>query len=174
MGSGAFWRENWRTVFGLSFLLGLAAGVGIGLAAAYSEHTLDNAVGVITTESLLGVGLLATVLAALAILATFFDQHYRVALRELSGGFLTAILPFRIVAFAGAVSAALGIASIAFWSLMSHDLKSIAYGVVTGATVYAVFGTWDLVRDTTFHGLKRNELLELDNVQEMLTRERSL
>jgi hypothetical protein len=109
-----FWRENWRAVFGLSFVLGLAAGVGIGLAAAYSAHTLDDAVGVITTETLLGVGLLATVLAALAILATFFDQHYRVALRELSGGFLTAILPFRIVAFAGAVSAALGIASIAF------------------------------------------------------------
>jgi hypothetical protein len=54
---------------------------------------------------------------------------------------------------------------------MSHNLKSVAYGVVTGATVYTVFGTWDLVRDTTFHGLKRNELLELDNVQEMLTRE---
>ena len=114
MSTAAFWRENWRAVFGLSFVLGAAAGVGIGLAAAYSEHTLDDAVGVITTETLLGVGLLATVLAALAILATFFDQHYRVALRELSGGFLTAILPFRIVAFAGAVSAALGIASIAF------------------------------------------------------------
>jgi hypothetical protein len=167
-----FWRENWRVVFGLGFVLGVAAGVGAGLAAAYSAHTLDQAIGVLTTEALLGVGLLATVLAALAILATFFDQHYRVALRELSGGFLSAVLPFRVVAVAGALAAAVGIASIALWSVMGDTLRSIAYGLVTGATVYAVIGTWDLVRDTTFHGLKRNELLELDSVQEMLSRER--
>lgn len=169
---GAFWRENWRVVFGLGFVLGVAAGVGAGLAAAYSEHTLDEAIGVLTTEALLGVGLLATVLAALAILATFFDQHYRVALRELSGGFLSAVLPFRVVAVAGALAAAVGIASISLWSVMGDTLRSVAYGLVTGATVYAVIGTWDLVRDTTFHGLKRNELLELDSAQEMLTRER--
>ena len=155
-------------------MLGVAAGVGAGLAAAYSKHTLDDAIGVLTTEALLGVGLLATVLAALAILATFFDQHYRAALRELRGGFLAAVLPFRLVALSGAVSAAVGITSIALWSTLSSNIRAVAYGLVTGATVYAVFGTWDLVRDTTFHGLKRNELLELDNVQEMLSPERSI
>ena len=54
---------------------------------------------------------------------------------------------------------------------MATDMDKRKRSYASNATVYAVFGTWDLVRDTTFHGLKRNELLELDNVQEMLTRE---
>jgi hypothetical protein len=154
-----FWWEHWRVVFGFAFWAGCVVGAGAGLAAGLSAHGLDDAIAVLTTETLLGVGLLATVLAALAILATFFDEHYRAALRELSGGFLEAVLPFRAVAFWGAVAATLGVASIAFWAPLGHGLRSVVYGVVTGATVCAVIGTWDLVRDTTFHGLKRDELL---------------
>jgi hypothetical protein len=45
--------------------------------------------------------------------------------------------------------------------VLSHGLRSAAFGLVAGATVCAIFGTWDLVRDTTFHGVKRDELLEL-------------
>jgi hypothetical protein len=166
-----FWWAERRVVFGAAFFVGIAIGIAAGFAAADSKHVLDDAIAVLTTETLLGVGLLATVLAALAILATFFDEHYRAALRELSGGFLTAVLPFRAVAFWGAISATFGTASIVFWGLLGHDVRSVAYGLVTGATVCAVLGTWELVRDTTFHGLKRDELLGEDRVGGMYTRE---
>jgi hypothetical protein len=102
---------------------------------------------------LLGVALLATVLATLAFLATFFDRTYRAALRELSGSFLRAVLPFRIVAFSGATAAAVGLAAITLWGVLSHGLRSAAFGVVAGATVCAIFGTWDRPR----HDLPRRE-----------------
>lgn len=156
----AFVWTHRRELFGLSFWLGAGAGVATGVVAARSAHVRDGALGALTTETLVGVGLLATVLAALAILATFFDHTYRAALRELSGGFLRAVLPFRVVAFCGAVSAAFGVASMTFWNVLSHGVKAGAFGLVTGATVCAIFGTWELVRDTTFHGVKRDELLD--------------
>jgi hypothetical protein len=156
----AFLWEHRREVLGPAFWLGAALGTGVGFGAAYSKHTLDNAIAVLTTEVLLGVALLATVLAALAILATLFDEHYREALRELRGDFLSAVLPFRVVAFSGAVAASAGLVSITLWGVFSHTLKSIGFGLVAGATVCAVIGTWELVRDQTFHGLKRDQLLE--------------
>jgi hypothetical protein len=161
---GPYLWEHRRELFGTGFWLGVGLGAGTGFDAAESKHMLDNGIGVLTTETLLGVGLLATVLAALAFLATFFDQHYREALQELSGGFLRAVVPFRVVAFAGAVSAGVGVASMAFWSILSHTLKSAALGLVTGATVCAIVGTWDLVRDQTVHGLKREEMLGRERV----------
>lgn len=157
--SAFLWKHR-REVFGPAFWLGAALGIGVGLGAAYSKHMLDNAIAVLSTEVLLGVALLATVLAALAILATFFDEHYREALRELRGDFLTAVLPFRVVAFSGTIAASAGLVSITLWGVLSHTLKSIGFGLVAGATVYAVIGTWELVRDQTFHGLKRDQLLE--------------
>jgi hypothetical protein len=157
--SAFIWRHR-RELLGPAFWLGAALGTGVGLGAAYSKHMLDNAIAVLTTETLLGVALLATVLAALAILATFFDEHYREALRELRGDFLTAVLPFRIVAFSGTLAASAGLVSITLWGVFSHTLKSIGFGLVAGATVCAVIGTWELVRDQTFHGLKRDQLLE--------------
>src|SRR5438105_4218433 len=158
---GFVWTHR-RELFGMSFWLGAGVGIATGIVASRSQHVLDTALGTLTTETLLGVGLLATVLAALAILATFFDHTYRAALRELSGGFLRAVLPFRIVAFSGAVSAAFGVAAMTFWSVLSHGVKAGVFGLVTGATVCAIFGTWELVRETTFHGVKRDELLEID------------
>jgi hypothetical protein len=152
--------EHRRELFGSGFWLGVGLGIGVGVAAADGKHTLDDAIAVLTTEVLLGVALLATVLAALAILSTFFDRTYRAALRELSGSFLRAVLPFRVVAFSGAIAAAAGLVAITLWGVLSHELKSAAFGLVTGATVSAIVGTWHLVRDTTFHGVKRDELLD--------------
>jgi len=155
-----FALEHRRELFGSGFWLGVAFGVGVGVAAFEGKHTLENAIAVLTTEVLIGVALLATVLAALAILSTFFDRTYRAALRELSGSFLRAVLPFRVVAFSSAIAAAAGIAAITLWGVLGHGLRSAAFGLVAGATVSAIVGTWNLVRDTTFHGVKRDELLD--------------
>jgi hypothetical protein len=121
---------------------------------------------VLTTEVLLGGGLLAVVLAALAILVTFFDEKYREALRR--AGFSNAVFPFKVVAFAGASAASLGLLSIGLWGVLPHTVKAGAFGLVTGATVWAVVGTWQLVSDTTFHGVKRAELLELARVEQLM------
>jgi hypothetical protein len=147
-----------REVFGGGFFVSIGLGAAIGYAAAATKHGLDNALSVLTTEVLMGVGLLATILAALAFLATFFDQHFHDALREGEGGFLGAAVPFRIVAFSGAIAAAAGLASITLWDVFSHTFQASALGLVTAAAISAVIGTWNLVRDTTLQGLKREEL----------------
>ena len=64
-------------------------------------------------------------LAALAFLATF-DQHSHEALRERNGGFLGAAVPFRIVAFSGAIASIAGLAAITLWDVFSHTAKASA------------------------------------------------
>jgi hypothetical protein len=156
-----------KTILGADFWLGCIAGTAVTLAAVYSQHVLDEAVVVLSTQILVGGGLLAVVLAALAILTAFFDEKYREALRAGTGGFAGVVFPFKVVAFAGASSAATGIATITLWGLLPHTLKAVAFGVVSGATVWAIVGTWQLVSDTTFHGVKRAELLELERIEEL-------
>jgi hypothetical protein len=140
------------------------------VAAAVGKHVLDSASTVLTTEVLLGGGLLAVVLAALAILTTFFDEAYRAALRKAPGGFAYAVRPFKVVAWAGAASATIGIVVLILWTTFGKTGQAVALGVVSGFTVWAVAGTWQLVSATTFHGAKRAELLELERVKEFFER----
>jgi hypothetical protein len=164
--SGGFARGA-KSLLDLDLYLGCIAGIGIGLAAALSKHVLAEAIIVLTTQVLLGGGLLAVVLAALAILTTFFDEKYREALGNASGGFARVVFPFKVVAFAGALASGSGILTIAFWGLLPHTLRAVLFGLVGGSTVWAVIGTWQLVMDITFHGVKRAELLELDRIESL-------
>jgi hypothetical protein len=161
-----------KEIAGLDLASGCVAGIGSGFAAAYGAHTLDNATTVLTTEVLLGGGLLAVVLAALTLLATFLDGEYRAALGQARGGFRGAMLPFKVVAFAGAFAAITGVLAIALWGTLPRLLQDAAFGLVSGATVWAVVGTLWLVLDTTFHGTRRAELLETDRLKAMFERRR--
>lgn len=168
-GAVLLWEMR-HTVFSLDLLIGLIVGLVVGFEAGHTKGGLDNALLVITTEVLLGAGILAVVLAALAILATFFDDGYRTALRKPKGGFLAAVLPFKVVALYGAIASLSGIVTVALWASLDHALQAFSYGVVSGAAAAAVVGTWQLVKDTTFHGVKRAEIQELDQIEAYLKR----
>ena len=164
-GHPSTWSDRATTIVrGVDLWIGVGVGVSAGLAAGFGKHVLDSAEVVLTTEVLLGAGLLAVVLAALAILTTFFDEKYREALRQGPGGFQSVVFPFKIVGFAGAASAVGGLIAITLWTAFPHWLQALAFGLVSGMSAWAIAGTWQLVSDTTFHGIRRAELLELDRI----------
>ena len=47
-------------------------------------------------------------------------------------------------------------------------MRAALFGLVSGANIWAVVGTFQLVRDTTFHGVKRADLLELARIEPFL------
>lgn len=133
---------------------------GASLAATYFYPSLlADAVTILVTETLLGAGVLAVVLAALSVLVTFFDDHYRQVLDKVPGGLAGAMYPYRVVAAVGGLATAAGVVAALLWSPASDWQRSVLLSVPTGFSTWALVGTYGLVVMTLRHGLSRAELL---------------
>lgn len=158
---GGWWKGTGGAVFKApDSILGAAAGLLVGLVSEYGRHVQDNGVLVLVTLALLGAGLLAIVLAALAILVTFFDDHFRQVIAEAPGGVDAAMLPYKTVALLGALGAAVATVGAIVWSSAPHWLRATMLGIVSLALVWAVVGTYQLVWLTVFFGTERSKLME--------------
>jgi hypothetical protein len=139
------------------FLVAVACGgAAFGLAYVTAVHQSEQAV--LFAEIAIGVAMTATVLAALAIFATFFDGSYRVVL-EGAGGFHDALLPFVTVAVVAAL-AALTALMAALVAPATGDLAgAFALAVPTLFCAWTLTGSISLVELTSFHARERAELM---------------
>jgi hypothetical protein len=155
------------------FAVGVAGGTATAWAAWSYPKMLDNAGTVLITEAVLGAGVLGVVLAALAVLVTFFDDHYRRILTAVPGGVPGALFPYRITAGVGACAALLAGGVLLAWPELSAHTKAVTFGIATGFTAWAIVGTYQLVTLTLFHGVKRADLLAaLDEGRKLLEQRR--
>lgn len=83
------------------FAIGLAGG-GLAFGLCWVKAVRDAVVPALLAEAAFGVAVTATVLAAMALLATFYDPAYRRVLDLAPGGFRSALEPYGII---GAVAA---------------------------------------------------------------------
>ena len=163
-------RENWPDLKSWDLGLGAVSFCVTGVVAASNDGVRENASTVLIAESALGVGLLAVVLTALAVLVTFFDDYYRQVLSSVphGGGVMVA---YQVVAFAGAATAVIGFVAAISWPVMPAALQAFSLGATTGLLTWATAGTLQLVNLTVFHGRQRAHLLEaVDEVRRKTAR----
>ena len=95
---GSAKRRASMVVLSTDFYIGAASGLAVGVVAAWSEPVRANETAIFLAASALGAGFASVALAALAIIATFLDDHYRRVLREVEGGVEEALWPYKSLA----------------------------------------------------------------------------
>lgn len=158
--------KSWDFYVGVFFG---AFGGGITLDA----RVRDAAVPVVLAESAIGVALTATVFAAVAIFATFFDSSYRRVL-DLAGGFRNALRPYMVVDAIAALSGGAGVIAALWLPALDRWEASVAVGVSTWLVAWAIAGTVSLVDITVFHATQRARLMSgADNAAHQLSEKRA-
>lgn len=139
------------------FVVAISIGAGT-FGLGFIDSVRDAAVPILIAEAAIGVAITATVFAALAVFATFYDGAYRRVL-ELAGGFRTALMPYIVV---GVVSAAAGlfglIAALVLPALGSLAIE-FAIAIPTLLCSWTLTGTVSLAELTLFHASQRAELM---------------
>jgi hypothetical protein len=132
------------------------AGVAFGLTFVKSVH--QAAVPVLFAEVGVGVAMTATVFAALALFATFYDGSYRLVL-ERAGGLSQALMPYVTICVVAAVTALLAL--IAALALPAFGTVAAAFGlgVPTLFCTWTITGSISLAELTYFHAKERAELM---------------
>jgi hypothetical protein len=153
-------RLNGRDLRSWDLYVGFVGFATTAALAAGSDHVRKDAVTILIAESALGVALLAVVLAALAVLVTFFDDYYRQILSQAPRGVPGAMVPYQVVAFVGACGASVGFLTALAWPILPDVLQALLLGLTTGFVIWAAAGTVQLVNITVFHGVQRARLLE--------------
>jgi hypothetical protein len=147
---------------------GAAVAIGIGAGVLATDHRVDGAaVPVLLAQAGIGVALTSTVLAGLAVFATFFDGAYRTAL-DLGGGFRRALAPYVIVAGVSAASAVVGaIAALAMPSC-GATAKAMLIALSFFFSAWALLGAISLTGLTAFHATARARLMRgLEDAREI-------
>jgi hypothetical protein len=153
-------RLNQGDLWSWDLQIGMVAFAITAALAAASDRVRGGAVTILIAESALGVGLLAVVLGALAVLVTFFDDYYRQILSRAPHGVRGAMVPYQIVAFSGGLAAGVGFVTALAWPVLPGVAAAVLLGLTTGLVVWATAGTVQLVNLTIFHGEQRAKLLE--------------
>lgn len=150
-----------------------AAGVGAGGFAALlaiNPQVRGSAPTLLLAELAVGLGVVATVLAALAILTTFFDGHYR-RVMEAAGGVHRAMLPYLVVAAIGGICAVVTLLVAIGWPAFGPWARAPLLGLATGLCVWTIAGAVQLVQITMFHGTQRAALMRgVEDVTELKAR----
>lgn len=157
--------DRWKVIASAVFpsadiYAGTTAGLLVGCVSEFGTHVQDQGILVLVTYALLGAALLAVVLGALAILVTFFDDHFRQVVAHTEGGVGAAMLPYKVVAFVGGTGATIAMIGAIVWPSLPHYARASLLGVVTLLIVWAVYGTYQLVGLTVFFGAERSKLME--------------
>ncbi len=132
------------------------AAAAFGLAFITSVH--QSAQAVLFAEIAVGVAMTATVLAALAIFATFFDGAYRIVLEQ-SGGFGDALMPFVTIAVVAAIGALTALIAAIGVPATGKLVGALALGVPTLFCAWTLTGSISLVELTAFHAKQRAALM---------------
>lgn len=142
-------------------MVGLAAGVGAGVAVGFSKSIGKEAVTILLAEAAVGVALAAVVLAALAIFATFFDDSYRQVLEAASdrNSVRDATFPYEVVAALAGLSTIAGLLVALVWPALPPVGEIIGLGLATGLSIWAVAGSIQLVGLTAWHAEQRATLM---------------
>ena len=133
---------------------------GTTILAYQNGDVRSEAVPILITAAALGAGFLAVVLAALAILVTFFDEGYRKILANTPRGIAGAMMPYKTVAVIGGATGGVALIGATAWPALTPASQAGVIGVTLGLLVWAGAGTLQLVDTTIFHGVQRAKLLE--------------
>jgi hypothetical protein len=152
-------RRNGSDVFlSVDFYVGVASGVGAAVSAM--DHDVRaNGVTVLLPEAGVAVALSAVVLAAMAILATFFDDWYRRVLETVSGSVGQALMPYRVIAWVAGTATVVALLTALAWPGMQPWLQAVLLGIATGLTAWTVAGCVQLTNLTIWHADQRAKLM---------------
>jgi hypothetical protein len=126
--------------------------------AAADRDVVHGAVPILLGLATAGLAVVGIVLTAIAILAAFFDPHYRRVL-EAADGIRSALKPYLIVAAAGGASTVIGLVAAMAWPVSGPAIIGGAVlAACVGIATWAVFGVVSLVELTIFHAGERAAL----------------
>ena len=144
-GAGMSLRDKLSTTFASwDFAIGVGAGVFAALLSL-SAGVREQGPTLLLAELAVGLGVVAAVLSALAILTTFFDGHYRRVLEEV-GGIRRAMLPYLVVAAVAGICAVVALLVALGWPAFGAVVRTLLLGLATGLAVWTI---------TIFHGTQR-------------------
>lgn len=157
-GAGMSLRDRLSTTFASwDFAIGVGAGVFAALLSL-SAGVREQGPTILLAELAVGLGVVAAVLSALAILTTFFDGHYRRVLEEV-GGIRRAMLPYLVVAAVAGICAVVALLVALGWPAFGAVVRTPLLGLATGLAVWTIAGVVSLVEITIFHGTQRAALM---------------
>ena len=114
---------------------------------------------VLLAEAAFGVAVTATVLAAMAIFATFYDAGYRRVLDLSPGGFRAALEPYGVVGAVAAASTVLGTLGAIAVPALGVLALALVVGVSSLLCVWSLAGSVSLISMTMFHATQRAALM---------------
>jgi hypothetical protein len=153
-------RYGRSTFLAWDFIVGFGAFDLVCVVAGTQASVRQSGVTVLFAEMALGAALLAVVLGALAILVTFFDEHYRQVLAAADNGMRGAMLPYQTVATVAGLATLTSLGTAVIWPALPWWAQTALWGVATWFVVWALVGTVQIVNITAFHGDQRGRLLE--------------
>jgi hypothetical protein len=160
-GVGRWLLANGSTVFrSRDFYAGIVSFLVVLVVALLSDSMRSAQQPVLFAAAALGAAFLGVALTALAIIATFLDDHYRAVLKSAPGGVRDAFMPYAIVAAIAAIAVCSGLIGASLSPALPSQLNAVFLAVTVGSTVWAVVGTVQLVFLTVFHGVQRARLHE--------------
>ncbi|MFN8223399.1 MAG: hypothetical protein U0R50_09175 [Gaiellales bacterium] len=143
---------SWDFVAGL-----VAGGVVFWLTGPYPDLVSESET-IYVAVAAIGAGVLGVVLAALAVLVTFFDDLYRLVVSKTTGGFDAALFPYKVVAGLGGLCALVALGSLAASSQLSNSWGEFCFAVVLGLVTWTIVAMYQLVAITLHHGIARAKL----------------
>jgi hypothetical protein len=104
----------------------------------------------------IGAAILATVLTALSVVATFFDSAYRRVLEEAHEGDLRpAFEPYAVVGYAAAATTILALVGAVAWKALPGGAQAVLLGAAVLTSVWSIAGAASLIEMTLFHARNR-------------------
>jgi hypothetical protein len=171
---GSLRANAYVVLWSWDFAIAVLVFVGLSIAAMEDALPKENPEAAFLAIAGLAVGLLAASLGAIQLFVTFLDKYYRRVLEQSAGGVANALVPFQFVALLSGATAVLAILATFLWPRLSDDLRTLALVVVPASFAWVVAGTVQLVFLSSWHGLKRSELLRaIDDVGQELRRRKA-
>jgi hypothetical protein len=158
------WRyTRWGSiVLSIDFLLGVPAGIVLGLLPALNKAVSDNAITILIAFAGALVAMAAVVVAVKTIFVTLLSPEYTAALERIEGGVKGAARPFIIVAWVCIVGALVSFASALAWPAIPEHfwwLRWLAFSIPAALAGWGLLGSAQLVTLGAFHLEQRSALL---------------
>jgi hypothetical protein len=145
---------------------------GSVFVSAYFDESLRR-LHLLDVAAVLGIAILAVVIAAISILTAFLTEDYGRLLRETFGGNLREVFfPYQVIALASSATTFLAIVGIFVWPSSPGWARALSLAVSLGFAAWSVVGTFELVGITAAHGRMRLRLPELREAYDQGRRER--
>jgi hypothetical protein len=134
---------------------------GVVWATAWHDTKLRPA-HVLDLTALLGGGILAVVIAAIAILTALFTEDYGFVLRAYYKDDLgEAFYPYRLIALTSCLTVAVSVAGTFAWDASPGWAKGLELAIALAFASWSIFGTLDLVGITAGHGRLKLRMPEI-------------